>query len=521
VTCDLADMSNKVQRHPCIAAEIDRNWDNTKFQFDILADNIRRLEACIAAGGSGSGVRRFKLTAGLTLGGSAAGVLQEWSSGAWIDDGDPIVVKDVNQAPGFWQGAIGYGGWCVAEPGSTTNWHIVWMEHKAKWIRYTLTEALISTDADCTVNDYMDGIDPGPTATVFDPQQLYQFWHQIGCKGWARWNPENARYEIVSPQLVAKFIHAALDEDVCDGDNDDVAITYSSSLNQGFHQNAPEPLPTTALNPRKHVGVDGKNVLLMGRVSDGVLAYEIVDMEKQELDVVTEVTLQGCTFGYRLTKVFVETCLERTSGTVATFTQIDVPVSFYTESDYEAESPYCRVKAATKTICTIEVDDGADLTVFSATSQTVVTDIYSGYDPSNDGNSETDPSCGIYGTRRDLWVLCVEPPETNVLLIDLYIQDVVTGFTQVSDTDECSGTLTTTKFCMIRPEVADAAIPGDPLVIYDCTKQSFLADVYDEAPSIMGTLYDGWFICLDGPSEEELITTEECADDEVIDEGAV
>ena len=516
MTCEFPWERHRVQKRPCTEEAMDRNWDALVTQLNRIENALFTLRDCPGTGGAG--VRRFKLTAGLTLGGSAAAVLQAWDTGAWVDDGDPIVVKDVNQAPGFWQGAANYGGWCVPEEGSDTNYHIVVMEYIAQFIRYELTDDLVDVDADADITSYSHGIDPGATTVVYDPSLMFTHWHQTGCKGIAQWNDRAARYEIVVPQLVSMFLRAVLSADLCD--DEPAEVTVSEAVQQAYYDKMPDPVPLTALNPLKKKAVSGKAVVLMGDVSTGGLLYSIVEVEKTMIHAVIGVSLVGCEFSYQYQEVYVETCGVLGDITFAELTQVDVPYQYRKESDYTG-SGYCNIVADTKTNCAILVDEGPELPVVTADKKEYLTGVYVTHDPSDDDNPSTTPSCKIYGSKAAAWVLCVEDETNDHELSDLYIQDVITSFRKDGTSESCVVYAETTKFCMIRPTVGGLPIDGDDITVLTAVLQTVLEDVRDDGTDILGDEVDVFVVCVGASRTVTLITTETCADDEVIDEGAV
>lgn len=515
MTCEFPWERHRVQKRPCTEEAMDRNWDAVISHLNRIENALFTLRDCPSTGGSG--VRRFKLTAGLTLGGSAAAVLQEWSGGAWVDDGGAIVVKDVNQAPGFWQGSANYGGWCVPEEGSDTNYHIVVMEYIAQFIRYELTEALADVDAAATITAYSHGIDPGSSTTVYDPNLMFTHWHQIGCKGIAQWNDRAARYEIVVPQLVSMFLRATLTEDLCEGDTVAV-VDIDEAIKQAYYDKMPNPEPTTATNTLEKKAIDGTAVWLRGEVKSGALVYDVIDVEKSKVNMVTHVKLIGCVLSYEYREVYVETCNVDDAAEIATFTQMDVPYQYRKESDYTG-SGYCRIVADTKTICTIVVEEGPEITIAEAVRKQYLTDVYVTHDPSDDDDPETTPTCKIYGSKSAAWVLCAETDTTNHELIDLYIQDVVTGFRKDSTSESCVVYAETTKFCMIRPTIGGVPIDGADITVLTAVLQTVLEDVRDDGADILGDEVDVFVVCVGASRTVTLIETETCSDDEVIDEG--
>jgi hypothetical protein len=328
-------------------------------------------------------------------------LLQKWVGGVWTDDpdGNPIVVKDVNGAPGFWMGDVGWGGWCLPEPGSSTNYHIVWMETIAKVIRYTLTAPLLTSSTTATVNDYAIGKSPGSTVTVHDPNGMFTYWHQYGCKGIALWSDRNNRYEIITPQLATKFAYGTLRSALCWEEGDPVPTTIEMDFdsaagpyNQAIYSKAPrnktapydEKMILPLANQTNHRGLVGSRCVAVGKVDavSGDLIYNIIDLEKQEIDIITDLEWEAhgfgaCSIAATKIKAYVETCnVPSYEGLDVPFELKHIPESF--EVVYAASPESCKIIAHTGEHCVIRRGPGLDIVVAEMTKQEVLTDWYLG-----------------------------------------------------------------------------------------------------------------------------------------------
>ncbi len=148
-------------------------------------------------------VVRFKLTAPLTLGGSAAAVIRKWDptagggSGAYVD-GDTITVKDYFGAlgdPGEWQAPNGYYGYAV-KLADLAEYQILYMEHQAEFVAFTLTADMSGGSAAATFNTFWTGRSTGGATAVYDRQSLYAS-AKNGDKGIACWDAKLERYQII------------------------------------------------------------------------------------------------------------------------------------------------------------------------------------------------------------------------------------------------------------------------------------------------------------------------------------
>ncbi len=133
---------------------------------------------------------RFRLTATLSLTGSAAAVILNCDA----SDGAAITVNDYSTAPGMFSGPSGYIGWAYRT--DCGDYAIINMERKARFIEFTLTADIAAGSATATINDSWDGQSPGASTTVFDPQDLHATAIS-GDKGKAAWDDIEDRYKII------------------------------------------------------------------------------------------------------------------------------------------------------------------------------------------------------------------------------------------------------------------------------------------------------------------------------------
>jgi hypothetical protein len=259
--CTTTPVTDRVQQHPCSASAEDRNWDAVKSSIRQINANIAALTECFNTPITESvGVRRFRIIAELNLRNKARAVLltRNTTTKLWeveLDEAEEpveISVKDANQLIGFWQGTAGwepltgYEGWAIPSVGEQDDgfdtWIIVWMEHIAKKISYTVLEENFEDSYFLVeLNDFSDGMSPlkflNPNAIdadedpltedpgwdyikVYDPLGIYSYWHDYGCRGQAEWNTRLKRYEITTAQLLCKTFQGTLVYPICVGEEE-------------------------------------------------------------------------------------------------------------------------------------------------------------------------------------------------------------------------------------------------------------------------------------------------------------
>ena len=253
-------------------------------------------------------VRKFRLTASLSLTGSAAAVILNWNGAAWVE-GDAITVHDEQPAPGRWRGVSGYEGWCTPRGNSATNYSIIHMDLIALRIRGILNEDMSQTVAGvsqaATVVHYHQGRDPGTVVDVYDPNGRFPT-ALFEARFTALYNDRQGRYELETCEQIAIFARAKLLEDSCGGAT--LSIYDFEHIETQEYSLPPAVLPEIATNTCNHAGL-ADAVVLLRRISDSPTpAWEIVDAEKTPLDVIVDVYKSGTSLMYQPWKVYVEIC---------------------------------------------------------------------------------------------------------------------------------------------------------------------------------------------------------------------
>jgi Phage Tail Collar Domain len=169
----------------------------------------------------GTTIVRFRLTATLSLGGTAAAVIQQWNpaagggAGAYVDAA-AITVVDYFGAiggPGEWQALNGYYGYAALLP-DKNEYQILYMEHVAEFAAFTLTGNMTTGSATATFDSFWRGRSVGGDGFVYDRQNLYAS-ARTGDKGIACWDPSTTQYVIVdmgrsSSEPVLFYLNATL-----------------------------------------------------------------------------------------------------------------------------------------------------------------------------------------------------------------------------------------------------------------------------------------------------------------------
>lgn len=163
------------------------------------APGSQRFELVSPGCCNGVDLVRFRLTETLELGGFAEAVIQVWNAGTEeYEDGDTIVVNDFFGdvgGPGEWQAPNGYYGFAV-RLADLDEYQIVYMEHQAAFIAFTLTAAMSGGSAAATFNSFWMGRSTGGATAVYDRQNLYST-AQSGAKGIACWDSKLEEYVII------------------------------------------------------------------------------------------------------------------------------------------------------------------------------------------------------------------------------------------------------------------------------------------------------------------------------------
>jgi len=212
---------------------------------------------------------RFRLTAALTQGGNATAVRIDWNGSAWTD-GDAITVYD-DQTGGEWQGAIGYEGWARQVEDESTRHSIVWMQRIAYMVRGTIGGSLSGGSATLTVASYSDGVNPGATVTVHDPNGRWPL-SVSGGLAQALYNFEADRYEVVQCEQSEWIAEALATQNYGPTTS---TVTISSVTFKTQQEYMPDPTtPTTARNRYGLTGSSGDIILIHRSKATG--EWEIV-----------------------------------------------------------------------------------------------------------------------------------------------------------------------------------------------------------------------------------------------------
>ncbi|MGE0606568.1 MAG: hypothetical protein AB7O62_05515 [Pirellulales bacterium] len=236
---------------------------------------------------------RFELSEDLELGDEAEARLLKGTGLAWSPDDYPVTVCDWYTQPGMWQGYTGYRGFCVKRFDGDDRYDVIWMETPARSVNFTLTQSLLSGQADATVDKYyLQGKNPlrgeATTFKVYDPQKL---WRRalVGAKGLARWNDRDRRYEVVHCNQQTILCRAQLREKM--GSDEGVGqITQVFALTFPPFGQQPNPIPLTAINRYHLAGRIGDQLLIAW--DEGAQDWIIAQVQHQKLSVITQIRLR-------------------------------------------------------------------------------------------------------------------------------------------------------------------------------------------------------------------------------------
>jgi len=163
------------------------------------------------------------------------------------------VVHD-DQNGGEWQGEIGYEGWARAVEADSVTHSIIWMQRIAYVVRGTLGGTLSGGSATLTVGSYSDGVDPGATVTVYDPDSHWPNSVSTG-KAVALYNYEQSRYEVIHAEQSEWIATAVALQDFTPADS---VVSISISVYKTHQPYMPDPAtPTTAVNTFGLTGFSG------------------------------------------------------------------------------------------------------------------------------------------------------------------------------------------------------------------------------------------------------------------------
>lgn len=259
-------------------------------------------------------IARFKLTANLNTGSSAAAVIRTFNGAAYAD-GAAIKVYDwwsISQGGrGMWQAVTNMEGWAVrrevnadTSPGAPPEYDIIWMEQYAFAIEATLDADISAGAASATVTaSWEQGVEPGSTVTVHDDSGIFPR-AKAGAKcvairsEYADPNtPGSPYYKLVECQQIALTARAVLGEEMCSAGEYAISsftVTSHSPYNQNIN-------PATAFNDFNHHGDAGDNVWL--NWDDTLLAYVIIDVTKKSVDLTIDVSWDATTRCFEKTVV--------------------------------------------------------------------------------------------------------------------------------------------------------------------------------------------------------------------------
>lgn len=201
---------------------------------------------------------RFRLTSRLPLGGTATAIELVYVNGGWADSGAEFAITDFTAGPGSWKGEVNAEGWCHRKLDDEDAAEIVWLEMRARFIEFTLTEnmgASSSDTASATVNAWWHINDPGSTVKIHDPQKLFTR-ALSGAKGIAVWDEKrddaqegespDPYYVAVECQSKAGWIRGAITENMGASTTKQATVTVTDF--GGSQQDAQEPTGTVIVH---------------------------------------------------------------------------------------------------------------------------------------------------------------------------------------------------------------------------------------------------------------------------------
>lgn len=279
-----------------------------------------RLPLYVARSSSASSeIVRFRLLSNLQPGGSALAVEIAWNATTRtynpIPDRPYIVVVDWYSTPrGMWQApAIGSGllggassstsyieGLAIRRgtvantsipftTPATPEFEIVWMETLAWECEGYISSAPSGTIATGTVTAaWEQGKHPGETITIHDDQEFFPRWAN-GAKFKATRCEHNGQgalglnyWKVTNCQQICITAQATLAADMCGSSATLVDGSFTPTSPSPFNL-APDPLPTSALNPRGHYGLSGDQVVLQWAGG-----WQVIDVTKHPTAVVID-----------------------------------------------------------------------------------------------------------------------------------------------------------------------------------------------------------------------------------------
>jgi hypothetical protein len=187
------------------------------------------------------------------------------------------------------QGAFGLAE-ATDQPGI---YEIVYMQRVFPYVLFQAAQNRGSNDQYITAT-VLKSFGHGNLAVPVDGQNHFQVWDEQnmfpdvvnGSKGIAIYDEKDNKYRAVIAEQVVLFA-TALTDSALNGPSG--SINTSSFLGIGtsvFNKNPPT-IPTTVDNPYNHRCATNKKVLLMRKKVGTSIGWDIVDAEKQEMQVLT------------------------------------------------------------------------------------------------------------------------------------------------------------------------------------------------------------------------------------------
>lgn len=197
-------------------------------------NNITNISQILGDAGVPTFVR-FRTTASLTLGGSAAAISQKYNGSGYIDDATITVQDFFGLHVGEWQAPSGYWGIGLSFPDNSTKVLILSMERQATFVAFTMTSNMSAGFASATFNSFWGGRSTGSETGVYDRQGLFST-ATTGQKGFAVWDSKLGQYAVFHPLPGSggggsgnQVIHFTLDDDLTTGGSASATLAGGSS----------------------------------------------------------------------------------------------------------------------------------------------------------------------------------------------------------------------------------------------------------------------------------------------------
>lgn len=383
---------------------------------------------------AGNKIIRFKLKAILPLGGKSTAIEIKTGTG-YEEVGDVFPIKDPWNDPGSWREDLvthsateGYRGFCVVPANAETDEvtgkvfrEIIWMEQIAESIDFTLTTNLTAGTANSTIDKYYMGKDPEKVfpvgaVPVYDPQGLYP--HAIiGCKGKARYNNRENKYEIVTCDQMVLMMRCRSGSAMCVGEQaqlaSQTAITWSP-----YGKMPPTP-PTLADNPLNLECMP--NDMLTVIYNHTAAAWQVENVGHHEVQLAEDIEIGSCGLSVITRPYSVQKCRNDAGGSSHPLVVHTYLNSLFVDG--------CTIKGRVGTVCGFGVVSLHDVDVLTLTEKDVIVSM--GRVDTTGDTSGADPSeCIIQATKNRICVL--EPAVPTVTIVEvlrgkpvLMVQDVI------------------------------------------------------------------------------------------------